>query len=157
MLMSAVASVPNDDRKRVAKELGRVLADSYTLMLKTQGFHWNVTGPQFNGLHAMFEQQYQELFTAVDEIAERIRALGEPAPAGFRAYQELSTLEDGADVADAKEMVRVLAADHETLSRSADKARKVAEDAGDEVSLDMMVGRMTEHDKTAWMLNAAAA
>ena len=85
--MTQAASLPNDSRQRVAQELGRVLADTYTLMLKTQGFHWNVTGPQFNSLHTMFEQQYQELFLAADEVAERIRALGETAPASYQAFK----------------------------------------------------------------------
>jgi starvation-inducible DNA-binding protein len=155
--MSPGANIANDDRKRVAQELGRVLADTYTLMLKTQGFHWNVTGPRFNSLHTMFEQQYRDLFAAADEVAERIRALGEPAPASYRAYQTLRSIDENDEPLDADAMVRTLSADHEALSRSAGKARKVAEDAGDEVSVDMMVARMTQHDKTAWMLNATSA
>jgi len=154
--MPGIAAIANDDRKRVAQELGRVLADTYTLMLKTQGFHWNVTGPRFTSLHAMFEQQYRDLFAAADAVAERIRALGEPAPASYRAYQKLRSIDETDEALDADAMVQVLAADHEALSRSAAKAREIAEDAGDEVSVDMMVQRMTQHDKTAWMLNASA-
>jgi starvation-inducible DNA-binding protein len=103
----------------------------------------------------MFEQHYRDLFAAADEVAERIRALGEPAPASYRAYQTLRSIDDNDDVPDAEAMVRILAADHEALSRSAGRARAAAADAGDEVSVDMMVARMTQHDKTAWMLNAA--
>jgi starvation-inducible DNA-binding protein len=155
--MPGIAAIANDDRQRVAQELGRVLADTYTLMLKTQGFHWNVTGLRFASLHAMFEQQYRDLFAAADAVAERIRALGEPAPASYRAYQNLGSIDENDEALDADAMVRVLAADHEALSRSTAKARDIAEDAGDEVSVHMMVQRMTQHDKTAWMLNASAA
>ncbi len=155
--MSTTNAIPNEASQRVAQELGRVLADTYTLMLKTQGFHWNVTGPQFNSLHEMFGLQYQELFLAADEVAERIRALGEPAPASYRAYATLRSIDESDEPMDAPTMVATLATDHEALSRSAGKARAAAEDAGDEVSVDMMVARMTQHDKTAWMLRANAA
>ena len=131
--------------------------DTYTLMLKTQSFHWNVTGPQFNSLHEMFGLQYQELFLAADEVAERIRALGEPAPASYRAFATLRSIDENEELLDAQTMVATLAADHEALSLSAGKARTAAEDAGDDVSVDMMVARMTQHDKTAWMLRATAA
>jgi starvation-inducible DNA-binding protein len=145
-------------RKAVAQGLSRLLADSYTLYLKTHNFHWNVTGPQFATLHALFEEQYRELAEAVDGIAERIRALGEPAPGSYAAFARLSTVEEAPDeVPGAEEMVRRLAADHETVVRTAREVLPVAQDARDEVSVGLLADRMGVHEKTAWMLRALAA
>ena len=153
--MKVNIGVDDNGRKAVAEALGRVLADTYTLYLKTQNYHWNVTGPQFNSLHAMFEEQYIELRDAADEVAERIRSLGHFAPGSYKAYSKLTSIDEADDgVPAAEEMVRQLEIGHETLSKTANAAREAAEEVGDEVSLDMMVGRMTVHQKTAWMLRS---
>ena len=143
----------NSDRA-VVDGLSRVLADSYTLYIKTHGHHWNVTGPNFPALHAMFEAQYTELAGAVDRIAERIRAVGAPAPAGYRAFRELTAIgeKDGALTAD--EMLADLLDGHETVARTARKTLEAAGEAGDEVTVDLMVQRIAMHDKTAWMLRS---
>ncbi len=141
----------------VAAKLSTVLADTYLLTLKTQGYHWNVTGPGFHSLHAMFGEQYAELFQAADEIAERIRALGHKAPASYAAYARLSGIREDDGIEEAGEMVRMLAGDHARLARSARAAMEAAAEAGDDVSADMMTGRMTAHDKAAWMLKASLA
>jgi len=143
-----------DDRKAIAHGLSRLLADTYTLYLKTHNFHWNVTGPMFNSLHLMFEQQYTELALAVDLIAERIRALGEPAPGSYRAYAKLSKVEEAADGVDADEMVRQLVVGAETVVRTAREVFPTAEKAGDEPTCDLLTQRMQLHEKTAWMLRA---
>ncbi|MGF1624779.1 MAG: Dps family protein [Alphaproteobacteria bacterium] len=143
-----------DDRKAIADGLSRLLADSYTLYLKTHNFHWNVTGPMFNSLHLMFEQQYTELATAVDLIAERIRALGEPAPGSYRAYAALSSIEEADDNVDANEMVRQLVVGAETVARTAREIFPTAEKAGDEPTCDLLTQRMQLHEKTAWMLRS---
>jgi len=146
-----------NSRRTVAAKLGTVLADTYILMLKTQGYHWNVTGPRFPSLHTMFEEQYNALFLAADEVAERIRALGHKAPGTYAAFARLSGLNEDQGVEDAEGMVKQLAADHAALSRSAQEAAAAAQEVDDEVTADMMIGRMTQHDKTAWMLNASLA
>lgn len=152
--MKVDIGVDEAGRKTVAEALGRVLADTYTLYLKTQNYHWNVTGPQFNSLHAMFEGQYIELRDAIDEVAERIRSLGHFAPGSYARYAELTSIDEADGVPNAEDMVHQLEIGHEILSRTADAARQAAEAVGDEVSLDMMVGRMTVHQKTAWMLRS---
>jgi starvation-inducible DNA-binding protein len=143
-----------EDRKAIAHGLSRLLADTYTLYLKTHNFHWNVTGPMFNSLHLMFEQQYTELALAVDLIAERIRALGEPAPGSYRAFGKLSKVEEAADGVDADEMVRQLVIGAETVVRTAREVFPIAEKAGDEPTCDLLTQRMQLHEKTAWMLRA---
>lgn len=143
--------------KAVIDSLSRVLADSYTLYIKTHGHHWNVEGPNFPALHAMFEDQYTELADAVDQIAERIRALGAKAPAGYAAFAALTEIpESGTDI-DADGMVADLLQGHEAVAESSKAALEAAEKAGDEVSVDIMVQRMTVHDKTAWMLRSTLA
>ena len=144
-----------NSRLAVAAKLGAVLADTYLLMLKTQGYHWNVTGPRFHSLHAMFGEQYNALFLAADEIAERIRAIGHRAPASYAAFSKLSGLDEDDGAEDADAMLGNLARDHARLALSAKAAMEAAQEVGDEVTADMMIGRMTEHDKTAWMLNAS--
>ncbi|MBC6439969.1 MAG: DNA starvation/stationary phase protection protein [Rhodospirillales bacterium] len=146
-----------NSRRVVAGKLGTVLADTYLLMLKTQGYHWNVTGPRFHSLHAMFGEQYNALFLAADEIAERIRALGHKAPGTYAAFAKMSGLHEDQGLDEADDMLMELARDHTALAQSALAAKQAAQAVDDEVTADMMIGRMTEHDKTAWMLNASVA
>lgn len=146
--------MPDDDRRAIAAGLSRLLADTYTLYLKTHNFHWNVTGPQFNSLHLMFEGQYTELALAVDMIAERIRALGEPAPGSYSAYAELATIKEAAGVPEASEMVRILSEDQLAVVRTARSIFPVADEAHDEPTCDLLTQRMQIHEKTAWMLRS---
>jgi starvation-inducible DNA-binding protein len=141
----------------IAEGLARVLADSYTLYLKTHNFHWNVTGPMFNTLHTMFEQQYTELATAVDEIAERMRALGEFAPGSYKQYAALTAIDEAEGVPAAEEMISQLVAGHETVVRTARSVFPAAEKAGDEPTADLLTQRMQLHEKTAWMLRSMLA
>lgn len=141
-------------RDAVANELAKLLADSYTLYLKTHNFHWNVTGPMFNSLHLMFEQQYTELAIAVDDIAERIRALGHRAPGSYKEFSALSSIEEAAGVMKAEAMVRDLLADQHKVVDAAERVHQLAADAGDEATGDMMIQRIQLHEKNAWMLQA---
>lgn len=143
-----------DDLRAVAQALSRLLADSYTLYLKTHNYHWNVTGPNFASLHLLFEQQYGELALAVDAIAERIRALEAPAPGSYRQFAELSRVLDEAELPDSTEMVRRLLADHETVLETARQALDAAEKHHDPPSADLAIERMQVHQKAAWMLRA---
>ncbi|CAE7349261.1 unnamed protein product [Symbiodinium pilosum] len=153
--MTLNTGLSDEDRKVVAEGLSRVLADTYTLYLKTQNYHWNVTGPRFKGLHELFEEQYVELREAADEIAERIRALGHFAPGSYAQFAELKSVEEApATPPSAEEMLGQLAADNETLSRVARSVVTSAENVEDEVTIDMMVARMSVHEKAAWMLRA---
>jgi starvation-inducible DNA-binding protein len=146
-----------EDRKAIAEGLSHLLADTYTLYLKTHNFHWNVEGPMFNTLHLMFEQQYTELAAAVDLIAERIRALGFPAPGSYTAFARLATVKEAADATpDAAEMIRLLAKDQEQVAKTARQVFPTVEKAGDEPSADLLTQRMQIHEKTAWMLRAMA-
>jgi len=144
----------HDARIEIAGGLSRVLADTYTLYLKTHNFHWNVTGPLFNSLHLMFEEHYTELAAAVDEIAERIRALGEPAPGSYSAYARLSSVPEETGTPNATDMIRQLVADHETVARTAREVFPLAEKASDEPTADLLAQRMQVHEKTAWMLRS---
>ena len=148
-----------DDKQRrtIAAGLSRLLADTYTLYLKTHNYHWNVTGPQFNSLHLMFESQYTELALAVDLIAERIRALGEPAPGSYSAYAALASIREADGLPPAEEMVRQLAADQLAVVRTARGVFPLAEAAHDEPTADLLTQRMQVHEKTAWMLRANLA
>ena len=131
-----------------------MLADSYTLYLKTHNFHWNVVGPMFNTLHLMFEEQYTELATAVDEIAERIRALGHPAPGSYKQYLELSSVPEETGAPSAKEMIKQLVEAHEQTAKTARNVFPAAETAHDEPTADLLTQRMQVHEKTAWMLRS---
>ena len=142
------------ERKRIADGLANVLADSYTLYLKTHNFHWNVTGPMFNTLHLMFEAQYNELALAVDLVAERIRALGHPAPGSYSAYAKLSSIEEAEGVPAAEEMIAQLVKGHEAVARTARGVFRAAEKASDQPTADLLTQRMQVHEKTAWMLRA---
>jgi starvation-inducible DNA-binding protein len=149
--------IPNAQRQAIAEGLSRVLADTYTLYLKTHNFHWNVEGPMFNTLHLMFETQYNELALAVDLIAERIRALGYPAPGSYRQFAELSSIEDATGRPAATEMIAQLAKDQETVVRTARGVFAVVDEANDQPSADLLTQRMQVHEKTAWMLRAMLA
>lgn len=141
-------------REQIAKALAKVQADTYTLYLKTHNFHWNVTGPMFQTLHLMFEQHYNELWTAVDAVAERIRALGFPAPGTYKQFTALSSIEDEEGVPNSSEMIRQLVRGHETTARTAREAFQVAEAANDQPSCDLLTQRLQIHEKTAWMLRS---
>jgi len=142
------------DREAIAEGLSRLLADSYTLYLKTHNYHWNVVGPMFNTLHLMFETQYNELALAVDEIAERIRALGVPAPGSYREFAALSSVTEDEDAPDATEMIRRLVEGQETVVRTARSIFPAVEKANDEPTADLLTQRMQVHEKTAWMLRS---
>ncbi|MGB7439458.1 MAG: Dps family protein [Coleofasciculaceae cyanobacterium] len=146
--------ISEKDRQEIAEGLSRLLADTYTLYLKTHKFHWNVTGPLFNSLHLMFEQQYNELALAVDAIAERIRTLGYPAPGSYSEYAELSSIGETRDIPEAEEMVRLLVEGNEAVVRTARSVFPTAEGASDESTADMLTERMSIHEKTAWMLRS---
>ncbi len=141
-------------RKQISEGLGGLLADTYTLYLKTHGFHWNDEGPMFNTLHEMFMTQYTELWGALDLVAERIRALGFPAPATYQEFGKLSTIEETVGVPEAMEMVRILVKGHEAVARTARKAFPAADKAGDESTADLLTQRLQVHEKTAWMLRS---
>lgn len=143
------------DRSAMAQGLSRLLADTYTLYLTTHNFHWNVTGPMFNSLHAMFMGQYTELWNAVDPIAERIRALGFKAPGSYAQFTELSSLKDApATPPKALEMVRILMEGHEAVARTARSLFALADKASDEPTADLLTQRLTVHEQTAWMLRS---
>jgi len=148
--------IEDADRKEIADGLARLLADSYSLYLKSHNYHWNVTGPMFRSLHLMFEEHYIELADAVDVVAERIRALGFPAPATFSEYRSLSSIEAKEGVPEAMEMVRDLVVGHETVARTAREVVAIAENGGDVATADLATARVEVHDKTAWMLRATA-
>lgn len=141
-------------REEIAGGLSRVLADTYTLYLKSHNFHWNVTGPMFQTLHLMFEQHYNELALAVDELAERIRALGFPAPGTYRQFAELASIKEDDGVPAATDMIRLLVEGHETVARTAREVFKIAEAANDQPTCDLLTQRMQVHEKTAWMLRS---
>jgi starvation-inducible DNA-binding protein len=155
--MELNTGISQEDRQSIADALSRLLADSYTLYLKTHNYHWNVTGPQFNTLHLMFEGQYTELATAIDEIAERIRALGIRAPGSYREYAELTSIEEGDGSETAEEMIRQLAIGQETVVRTARAAFPAADAAHDEPTADLLTQRMQLHEKNAWMLRSMLA
>lgn len=146
--------IAEDARAEIVGGLSRVLADSYTLMLKTLNFHWNVKGPMFRTLHLMFEEQYNELLPAVDQVAERILVLGHPAPASYGQFARLASIDEEDGVPAAMDMVRQLKDGHEAVARTAREALAAAEKAADEATVDLLVQRMQVHEKTAWMLRA---
>ena len=155
--MDINTGIPAEQRENIAAGLSRLLADSYTLYLKTHNYHWNVEGPQFNTLHQMFEVQYTELATAVDEIAERIRALGIKAPGSYARFAGLTSIEEGSGDESADEMVRQLAIGQETIVRTARAAFPAADAANDEPTADLLTQRMQIHEKNAWMLRSMLA
>ena len=146
--------IPKNDRKKIADGLSEFLADTYTLYLKTHNFHWNVVGPMFQTLHLMFEQHYNELWTAVDLIAERIRSLGSLAPGTYGEFVSLSSIKEEKGNLKAEGMVRSLIEGHEAVIRTARKIFPAAEKAQDQVTMDLLTQRMQVHEKTAWMLRS---
>ena len=146
--------INDSDRKEIAAGLSRLLADTYTLYLKTHNFHWNVTGPMFQTLHLMFETQYTELALAVDLIAERIRALGHPAPGTYAEFAKLSSIKEEPGVPHAEVMIRQLVEGQEAVVRTARSIFPMVEKAGDEPTADLLTQRMQTHEKTAWMLRS---
>jgi starvation-inducible DNA-binding protein len=149
--------ISEQDRKAIADGLSHVLADSYSLYLKTHNYHWNVVGPMFNTLHLMFEEHYNELALAVDLIAERIRALGEPAPATYREFAALSAVGEDTDRPDAEGMIRRLVEAHETTARTARSLFELVDRANDQPTADLLTQRLQVHEKTAWMLRSMLA
>ena len=146
--------IPEADRRKIAEGLSRLLADTYTLYLKTHSFHWNVTGPMFQTLHLMFEQHYNELWTAVDLIAERIRSLGSFAPGTYSEFSELSSIKETKGLLKAMAMIRVLIEGHQAVIRTARSIFTVAEKVQDQVTMDLLTQRLQVHEKTAWMLRS---
>ena len=146
--------IPAAQRTRIAAGLSALLADSYTLYLMTHNFHWNVTGPMFNTLHQMFMQQYTEQWTALDQIAERIRALGHPAPGTYREFAQLASIREVDGVPPAMEMVRLLVAAQEGTARTARKLLPLVGKANDQPTADLLTQRLDVHEKTAWMLRS---
>ncbi len=146
--------IKDRDRKAIADGLSRLLADTYTLYLKTHNFHWNVTGPMFQTLHLMFETQYNELALAVDQIAERIRALGYPAPGTYADYVKLSSIKETAGVPKAEKMIALLVEGQEAVARTARSVFPVVDKANDEPTADLLTQRMQIHEKNAWMLRS---
>ena len=152
--MNIDIGIEANKRQEIAGGLSRVLADSYTLFLKTHNFHWNVTGPMFQTLHLMFEQHYNELALAVDLIAERIRALGVPAPGTYRQFAALSSIREEDGIPKAQEMIRLLVDGHEAVARTSRAVFTTADDANDQPTCDLLTQRMQLHEKTAWMLRS---
>jgi starvation-inducible DNA-binding protein len=146
--------ISTKDREKIAAGLARLLADTYSLYLKTHNFHWNVEGPMFNTLHLMFMEQYTELWNALDAVAERIRSLGYPAPGTSSEFAKLTSIEETEGVPEALEMVRLLVAGHEAVARTARGAFPAAEKGGDESTADLLTQRLQVHEKTAWMLRS---
>lgn len=145
------------DRAAIAEGLKALLADSYTLYLQTHNFHWNVTGPQFRELHLMFEEHYTELATAVDDVAERIRTLGVAAPGTYKAFADLSSIDEVEGVPAAEEMIARLTTGHEQVVKTCRSVLAKAQDADDESTASLVSDRMRVHEKTAWMLRALAS
>ena len=146
--------IKESDRKQITQGLSKLLADTYTLYLKTHNFHWNVTGPMFQTLHLMFEQHYNEMWTAVDVIAERIRSLGEYAPGSYAAFSKLSSISETDGVPKAVEMIRLLIEGHEAVIKTARSIFSTVDAAHDEATADLLTQRIQLHEKTAWMLRS---
>jgi starvation-inducible DNA-binding protein len=142
------------DRRAIADGLATLLSDTYALYVKTQNFHWNVTGPMFRALHEMFDEQYHELASALDEIAERIRALGEMAPGSFSQFSKMTSIDEETGTPAAEDMVRQLVTGHEAVVRTGRNVFTTAEEAGDQVTMDVLAARMQVHEKQAWMLRS---
>jgi starvation-inducible DNA-binding protein len=155
--MAIDIGISEHDRKEIADGLAKLLADTYTLYLKTHNFHWNVTGPMFETLHLMFERQYTELAAAVDQIAERIRALGFPAPGTYAEFGRLASIKEEPGVPNAQSMIRQLVDGQETVVRTARSVFPSVERAQDEPTADLLTQRMQVHEKTAWMLRSLLA
>ena len=155
MSATLATGIKKTDRSAVAQELTKVLADSYAVYLKTHGYHWNVRGPEFFSYHNLLELQYREIWEALDHIAERIRALGEFAPQGYATFANLTSIKDGDPETEAQAMLKELMRDHETVIATARAGIDVADEAGDEVSVDLLTQRLAAHEKAAWMLRSS--
>ena len=154
MTQSIDIGISTEQRQQIADGLGRLLADTWVLYGKTHGFHWNVTGPMFTSLHGMFDTQYNELWDSLDEIAERIRALGLAAPVGDSSLSKLASIEEATTIPAAMDMVKQLVADHEAVARTARSVFELADAANDQPSADLLTQRLQVHEKTAWMLRS---
>lgn len=152
--MAANLGIKESDRKKIVEGLSKLLADTYTLYLKTHNFHWNVTGPMFQTLHLMFMAQYTEMWNNVDLIAERIRSLDAPAPGTYLQFTKLASIKETAGVPKAQEMIKILLDGHEAVTRTARLAFPAAEKASDQPTMDLLTQRMEVHEKTAWMLRS---
>lgn len=152
--MKPQLGINEDARVKIVASLSKLLAETYTLYLKTHNYHWNVTGPHFQQLHSMFMTQYTEMWTAVDEIAERIRALGEFAPGSYRQFSALSSIKEDEGVPGWKDMIGNLVSGHEAVIRTCREIQPLAAESGDESSNSLISDRMRLHEKTAWMLRA---
>lgn len=152
--MSINTGIKIENREIIVEGLSRLLADSYTLYLKTHNYHWNVTGPMFTSLHALFEEQYTELAVAVDDIAERIRALGEFAPGSYQAFSKLTAIKEETEVPEAKDMMKNLLNSHEVIIRHSRELLATEAIGSDQVSEDLFIQRMEFHEKNAWMLRS---
>lgn len=152
--MAINIGISKANRESIAKHLSKLLADTYSLYLKTHGFHWNVTGPMFNSLHTMFEEQYRELWGAADVIAERIRTLDVYAPGSYSQFAKLTSVKEESGVPDWKDMVQQLVEGHETAARTGRDAVEAAEKASDQATADLVTQRLEAHEKTAWMLRS---
>lgn len=155
--MQIQIGINEEDRKNIANGLSELLADTYTLYLKTHNYHWNVEGPMFSTLHTLFEEQYTELALAVDQIAERIRALGIKAPGSYSAFSTLTSIEEETGEPNAREMMQRLVIAQESVVRTARKIFPIAEQANDEPTADLLTQRMQVHEKNAWMLRSLLA
>src|ERR1700743_533092 len=153
-IMSISIGIAKKDREHVAQQLSQLPADHYSLYPKPHSFHWNITGPQFNSLHTMFETQYNELWLAADEVAERIRTLDVFAPGSYSQFGKLTSLKAEQGVPEWKDMVGQLVEGHEIAAHTAHQTIKAADEAGDEGTADLVTGRLKEHEKTAWMLRS---
>ncbi|OAO02028.1 Dps family protein [Parasphingorhabdus sp.] len=149
--------ISEENRQKSAQGVRQLLANTYTLYLKTHGYHWNVEGPHFQQLHVQFMEQYTEMWTAVDELAERIRALGHFAPSSYAEMAELSDVAEESGKPDWKEMVQTLAKGHEQVAKTARDVLRIAEEVGDDATADIVAPRVTLHEKSAWMLRATAS
>ena len=147
--------ITKDQRGRVARELSKVLADSFAVYQKTHGYHWNVRGPEFFSYHNLLEQQYREIWEALDDLAERIRALGEFAPQGASTFANLTSIKDGDPEKDAQQMLEELMRDHETVIATARAAVEIGEAADDGASVDLLNARLAAHEQHAWMLRSS--
>jgi starvation-inducible DNA-binding protein len=155
--MAADLGIKEKDRLKIVEGLSRLLADSYTLYLKTHNFHWNVTGPMFQTLHLMFQGQYTELWNNIDLIAERIRSLDAPAPGTYTEFSKLASIRETTGVPKAQDMIEILLEGHEAVTRTARKVFPAAEKGGDQPTMDLLTQRMEVHEKTAWMLRSLLA
>ena len=155
--MSIHIGISDEHRQHIATGLSHLLADTYTLYVKTHNFHWNVTGPMFQGLHTMFEAQYMALALAVDEIAERIRALDFPAPGSYHQFGKLTVIKEETGTPDAAAMIKQLVEGQEAIVRTARGILPIADEANDQPTLDLLTRRMDAHEKAAWMLRSLLA